>query len=71
MLRRPQTSLNFPGDVPARLAQVFNRVRFQIRAPEVLHGVAQAEVHVLRDLDALHPARVRGVVLGVVDLIAH
>lgn len=36
-----------------------------------LDGVAQAEAHVLGDLDALHPARVGGVVRRVVDGIVH
>jgi hypothetical protein len=45
---------NFPTDVPPGLAQVFDLIALEACAPDVFHGIAQAKVHVLSNLDALH-----------------
>jgi hypothetical protein len=56
-------------EVPACLLQVLDLLlRILLSGPpDVLDRVAAAEIEVLHDLDALHPARVLPVVRGVVD----
>jgi hypothetical protein len=66
-----RSPLNLTLDVPSCLLQIFNSIVFQICTPNVLNGIAQAKIHVFSDLDAFDAARVRRVMLGVVDFIFH
>jgi hypothetical protein len=45
--------MDLAADVPFCLFQILNRVALEIRAPNVFDRVAQAEPHMLGDLDAL------------------
>ena len=58
-------------EVPDRLLQILNRRLFPICSPDVFNCISQAEIHVLRNLDALDSAGVRSVVLRVIDIAGH
>ena len=58
-------------EIPDRFLQILNTVVLKITAPNILHSVTQAEVHVFGDLDALDPGWVTGVVGWVVYVVAH
>ena len=45
---------DFTVDVPCCLLQILDSFVLEIRSPDVFHSVAQTEVHVFGDLDALH-----------------
>ena len=59
-------TVDFPLDVPDCLAQILHGVSLIASPPKVLDGVADAEVMVLGDGDALNTRRVPGVVRGMV-----
>lgn len=48
------TQINLLADVPHSFFQILNRRIFVVSAPQILDGIADAEVHVLGDLYALN-----------------
>jgi hypothetical protein len=63
--------MDLAADVPFGLFQIFDRVSLEIRAPNVFDCVAQAEPHMLGDLDALNRRWMAGVVRRVVDHVSY
>src|SRR5262249_53094872 len=64
-------SPDFVVQIPASLLQVLylRRRLFEARSPDVLHRVAEVEVHPPHHGDALHSARVRDVVARTIHRI--
>ena len=60
----------FSVEVPDGFFKVFDAA-FKIGAPDVFHRVAQAEIHVLGDLDALNSTLVTRVVFGMIYGVVH
>lgn len=58
-------------EIPDRFLQILDAVVLEITAPNILHSVTQAEVHVFGDLDTLDLGWVTGVVGWVVYVVAH
>ena len=70
-MHRTLAAVKLTVDVPAGLLQILDGVALEIRAPDVLHRVAEVEAHVFGDLDALDPAGMIGVVGRVVHRVSH
>src|SRR5574338_40571 len=67
-LSRTLPAFNLALEIPDRLHKILSAA-FQIRAPDIFHGVAETEIHVLGDLNALHAGRVLSVMRGMIDAI--
>jgi hypothetical protein len=48
------TTFKFTLDVKGSLLKIFNGISLEISPPDVLHSIAQVEVHVLHNVNALH-----------------
>ena len=60
---------DFPAHIPTSFFEVFDGVVLEVGPPDVFHRVAEAEVHALSDLDALHAGRVLRVVRRMVHRV--
>ena len=58
--------VDFAANIPSRFAQVLQCFAFEPGAPQVFNGVADTEVKVFCNLDALNQGRMTGVVRRMV-----
>jgi hypothetical protein len=68
-LRESATSLNLTVEIPSGLFKVLDGITFVVGTPDILHGIAETEVHVLGDGNTLNPGGVGGIVGWVVHRV--
>src|SRR5882757_4298132 len=60
------SALNFPLDIPGGFSEVLDVTALLVCTPEIFHGVADVEGHVLNHIDALHAGGIRVVMFRMI-----